>query len=311
MLNWIVIGVGDITTRRVIPAILAEPRSRLYGIVTRDRAKAVPYGVQAWTTLSQALRDPAVDAVYVATPLALHAPQSLEALAAGKHVLCEKPTALNYAAACGMVDAARAAGRVLGVAFYRRSYPKAQRAKELLAAGAVGKPVMAFACAHDWFNNEDGRRPWFLDPAMAGAGPLFDTASHRIDLFNFLFGTPVRVTAQRSNVVHQEKVEDNATVLIEYECGVRGIVDVRRHSRVSRDEFRVVGTDGELEMTPLNGPELRFPGGVEALPTHSNFHYPMVENFVASVLDGAPLLASGASSIVTDWVTGQALDAAG
>jgi len=63
----IVIGIGDIAARRVIPAIQAEPRSCLYGLVTRDLAKAAPYNVQAWTTLDEGLADPAVQSVYIAT----------------------------------------------------------------------------------------------------------------------------------------------------------------------------------------------------------------------------------------------------
>jgi len=83
MLNWIVIGIGDIAIRRVIPAIEAEPRSRLYGLVTRDPAKAAPYGVRAWATLDEALVDPDVNAVYVGTPVFLHAPQTIQSLRAG------------------------------------------------------------------------------------------------------------------------------------------------------------------------------------------------------------------------------------
>ena len=77
MLNWLVIGIGDITTRRVIPGIQAESRSQLYAIVTRDPAKAAQFDVRVWTTLDQALGDPKVHAVYVATPVFLHAPQTM------------------------------------------------------------------------------------------------------------------------------------------------------------------------------------------------------------------------------------------
>jgi len=310
MLHWLVIGIGDITTRRVLPAILAEPRSRLAGIVTRTPAKAEPYGVRAWTDLDEALRDPVIDAVYVATPVFLHAPQTIAALRAGKHVLCEKPMALDYPQACEMVQVARESGKTLGIAYYRRTYPKIHRARQLLAEGVIGKPVLAWATAHDWFNNEDGLRGWFLDPAMAGGGPLYDTASHRIDVLNFLFGRPVRVTAQLSNVVHQAAVEDAATVLIEYENSLRAVVDARRHSRIARDEFRIIGTDGELDLSPLNGASLVHPGGLEELPPHSNLHYPCIENFVSAVLDGASLLSSGETAVRTDWVTEQAVKSA-
>ena len=306
MLNWIVIGVGDITIRRVIPAIQAEPRSALYGIVTRDASKAAQYGVRTWESLSEALSDPAVDAVYVATPVFLHAPQTIQSLRAGKHVICEKPMAMNEPEARSMVQAAEQAGRLFGVAYYRRCYPKVQRAKQLLQQGAVGKPVVAELTNHMWFDG-GGSRSWLVDPAKAGGGPLFDIASHRIDVLNFWFGKPLRVTAQMSNVVHRYPVEDNATVLIEYEHGVRGIVDVRWHSNIIRDECRIRGTDGEIEMSPLNGPKLVWPAGREDLPAHPNLHYPMIENFVDAVEGQKELQASGATSYWTDWVTGRAV----
>jgi predicted dehydrogenase len=148
---------------------------------------------------------------------------------------------------------------VLGIAYYRRTYPKVLRAKQLLAEGVIGRPVLAEISCHDWFNAEAGRE-WLVDPAMAGGGPLFDIGSHRIDLLNDFFGEPVAVVGQRSNHVHRRAVEDSATVLIEYGCGVRGVVDVRWHCRVGRDEFRITGTDGVMDLSPLNGPSLRYRG---------------------------------------------------
>jgi predicted dehydrogenase len=304
MLNWLVIGVGDITTKRVLPGILAEPRSRLEGIVTRDPRKAEMYGVPAWTGLDRALAGSDAGAVYVASPVFLHAPQTIACLRAGRHVLCEKPMAMSYEEACAMQGAADETGRVLGIAYYRRMYPKVNRARELIEAGAIGRPVFAEARSHDWFYPQDGFRGWLIDKRMAGGGPLYDIGSHRIDLLNYLFGRPVRATGQISTLVHPTEVEDNATVLIEYESGVRAMVDVRWHSRVSRDEFRVRGTDGELELSPLNSPGLVYPGGREELPVHANIHYPCIENFVSAVLDGASLRSSGSTALMTDWVTG-------
>jgi 1,5-anhydro-D-fructose reductase (1,5-anhydro-D-mannitol-forming) len=315
MLNWIVVGIGDIAVRRVIPAIQAEPRSCLYGLVTRDPAKAAPYNVQAWTTLDEALVDPAVQAVYIATPVFLHAPQTIQSLRAGKHVLCEKPMAMNDAEARSMVNVAEATGRTFGVAYYRRTYPKLQRAKQLIQAGAIGKPVLSELTSHGWFDpgsfnpgsfdESNIDRSWLIDPAKAGGGPLYDIASHRIDVLNYLFGQPVRATGYLSNAVHHYAVEDNATVMIDYPGGVRGVVDVRWHSTVKRDECRIRGTEGEMELTPLNGPELIYPGGRENLPPHANLHYPIIENFVDAVLGKSSLLASGASSYWTDWVIDQ------
>ena len=306
MLNWIVIGIGDIATRRVIPAIQAEPRSRLYGVVTRDPRKAALYDARIWTSLDEALSEAAVNLVYVATPVFLHARQTIRSLRAGKHVLCEKPMAMNETEARSMVQLAEETGQTLGVAYYRRTYPKVHRAKQLLETGVIGKPVLAELTSHSWFDAKESDRSWLIDPAMAGGGPLYDIASHRIDLLNFFFGQPLRVSAHLSNAVQHYAVEDNATVMIDYAGGVRGIVDVRWHSKMKRDECRIRGTDGEMELTPLNGPDLIYPGRRENLPPHANLHYPMIENFVDALTGKASLLASGASSFWTDWVIGRA-----
>jgi predicted dehydrogenase len=275
--------------------------------VTRDLRKAEAYGVSAWSSLEEALASCAADAVYVATPVFLHAPQTILSLREGRHVLCEKPMAMNYAEACSMEQAARDAGRLLGVAYYRRLYPKVNRAKELLEAGAIGRPVFAEATSHDWFNPKESHRSWLADPKSAGAGPLYDIASHRIDLMNYLFGLPRRVSGHLSTLVQPLAVEDNASVLIDYEKGVRGFVDVRWHSRVQRDEFKIRGTDGEIDLSPLNGDSLVFPGGREAIPAPLNLHYPCVHDFVGAVLDHTALRSSGSSAMVTDWVTEQVL----
>src|ERR1035437_8284120 len=97
MVNWLVIGIGDITRTRVIPAIVAEPRSVFQSVLTRTPEKSASYPrVRVHTSIEAALDDDETDAVYVASPVALHAPYTIAALRAGKHVLCEKPTAMNY-----------------------------------------------------------------------------------------------------------------------------------------------------------------------------------------------------------------------
>jgi 1,5-anhydro-D-fructose reductase (1,5-anhydro-D-mannitol-forming) len=305
--RWVLAGIGDIARRRVIAAIGAEKRSVLYGFVTRDRAKAEAYsGMRAWATVEEAVADPAVDAVYIALPVAMHAEAAIAALRAGKHVLCEKPMALNYAQAERMVVEGRASGRLLGVAYYRRLYPKLIRAKQLIAEGAIGAPLLAEANCHGWLETLEGR-DWLKDPKMAGGGPLFDTASHRIDAMNFLFGKVERACGMRSNAVHRMGVEDSATVVMKFPGGVHGVVDVRWNSRVARDQFRIIGVDGEIGLDPLNGPELRVAGRVEELPPHENLHYPAVENFVDAVQAGdAALLACPAEQGAwTDWAIEQ------
>ena len=158
MMKWLVIGVGDITTKRVLPAIEEEEQSKLVGIVTRNPEKAAPYGVPGFTDLREALAKVKPDAVYVASPVFMHAPQTMISLREGCHVLCEKPMAMNHAEAEMMVETAEAAGRTLGVAYYRRTYPKVHRAMALMREGVIGQPVLAYASSHGWFKAEDDFR---------------------------------------------------------------------------------------------------------------------------------------------------------
>ncbi|MGB7264183.1 MAG: Gfo/Idh/MocA family oxidoreductase [Terracidiphilus sp.] len=310
--KWVLAGIGDIARKRVIAAIQAEPRSELYGFVTRDPAKAKDYpGTRTWATVEEAVADPAVDAVYIALPVAMHAEAAIAALRAGKHVLCEKPMAMNFAQAERMVAEAQAAKRMLGVAYYRRLYPKLIRAKQLIAEGAIGQPLLAEANCHGWLAIEG--REWLGNPAMAGGGPLYDIASHRIDAMNFLFGKVERACGMLSNAVHRIGVEDSATVLMKFPGGVHGVVDVRWNSRVARDQFRIIGVEGEIGLDPLNGPELRVAGRVEVLAPHANLHFPAVENFVDAVLASDPgrLACPGMEASWVDWTIEQVASQAG
>ncbi len=311
-LHWVLAGIGDIARRRVIAAIQAEPRSVLLGFVTRDEAKAREFpGTKSWSAIEEAAADPDVDAVYIALPVALHAPAAIATLRAGKHVLCEKPMALNFAQAGQMVAEGRASGRLFGVSYYRRLYPKLIRARQLIQEGAIGRPLLAEANCHGWLHIEG--REWLRDPAMAGGGPLYDIASHRIDAMNFLFGKPERACGLRSNAVHRMPVEDSATVLMGMRDGAHCTVDVRWNSRVQRDQFRIVGEEGEINLDPLNSPELRLNtrqgNRVEQLPPSANFHEPLVANFVDAVLAGDParLACPAEQAAWVDWVIEQVM----
>ncbi|MCC7235239.1 MAG: Gfo/Idh/MocA family oxidoreductase [Bryobacterales bacterium] len=302
-IRWALAGVGDIAVKRVLPAIKSDPRATLAAVVSRNPDKGLAHAPRVFATVEEALAWGEFDALYVATPVALHAPQSIAALRAGKHVLCEKPVALNHAEALSMAAAADDCRRLLGVAYYRRLYPAVLRARELIRAGAIGTPVLAELRLHTWFDPADGFRSWLVDPSLSGGGPLFDVGSHRIDLLNFWFGTPARAVGLASRTIHKRTVGDSATVLAEYEAGVRGVVDVRWHSRVDRDECRIVGAEGSIEMTPLNSGRLVSPLGEETLPPHANLHFPALANFAAAVLDGAPLMCPVREAAWTDWVT--------
>jgi 1,5-anhydro-D-fructose reductase (1,5-anhydro-D-mannitol-forming) len=114
-----------------------------------------------------------------------------------------------------------------------------------------------------------------------------------------------------SNTVRNLAVEDSATVVMRFAGGLHGVVDVRWNSRIPRDQFRVIGTEGEINLDPLSGPELRLSTRagtmVEMLPAHDNFHYPLIENFVDAALANDPsrLACTAAQAAWTDWVIEQ------
>lgn len=191
-------------------------------------------------------------------------------------------------------------------AYFRRHYPKLVEAKRLLGKGIIGTPVMGFASCSAWISEIMGERSWFLDPERAGSGPLYDIGSHRIDAMNFLLGDPVQVKAQMNTAVRPFPVEDGATVLIEYSSGARAVVDARWNTRIALNDFRIVGTDGILELGPLDSPLLQCGDLKQHLPCDENRHFPCIEAFVAGILDGKPVECSAVRVSGTAWV----LDAA-
>src|SRR5262245_58392813 len=165
--GWGVIGAGDIVRRRVATAIRESSRSDFVAI-SRSRAdrkdEALALGARRWYPDWRALiRDDEVRCVYIATPVHLHAPQAVAAVEAGKHVLCEKPMAMDARECDRMIAAARAHDVALGLAYYRHFYPAVLRIKELIAAGEIGAPVFAQMNALEWFDPDlDHPRRWLL-----------------------------------------------------------------------------------------------------------------------------------------------------
>lgn len=163
---------------------------------------AAEYGIaQAFDDWKDLVALPDVDIVSIATPTFLHAPIAIAALEAGKHVLTEKPIAANAAEGMRMVEAARAAGRVLDVVFNHRRRGDVAAIKELMDAGGIGKPYYAKA----WWWLRAGIPKigsWFTRSQLSGGGPLIDIGVHILDYTLYLLGNPKPVSV--SGVVFSE-----------------------------------------------------------------------------------------------------------
>jgi predicted dehydrogenase len=243
--RWGIIGCGDVTEVKSGPGFQKARGSALVAVMRRDKAKAEDYarrhGVQRWYTDAGALvRDPEVDAVYVATPPSTHCDYPC-CRRAGKPVYVEKPMALDHVECRTMMDACAAAGVPLFIAYYRRAMPRFARIKALLEAGAIGTVRVAAVSVYRAFTPPAGALPWRIDPAISGGGLFVDLASHQLDLLDYFLGPITDVAGAAANQAGLYDAEDVVTASFAWGSGARGTgcelqrVGRRRSHRDRRD----------------------------------------------------------------------------
>jgi len=293
---WGLIGAGDIARKRVAPALRDAPSSTLLA-VSRARSElaaefAREFGIpRPYADWRELIADRDVDAVYIATPVRVHAEQAIAAAAAGKHVLCEKPMAMTAAECDRIIAACRANGVALGVAYYRHFYPVIARIKAIVASGEVGDAVLAQLDAFEQFNpSPESPRGWLLNRAESGGGPMMDFGCHRLEILVNLFGAVRRVTSLVANAALERDVEDTAVAALQFERGTCATVTVTHAAQEARDAVSIFCTRGSLHVGTLNRGELRITtaGGElhESHPPAANIHQPLIEDFVDAVLTG-------------------------
>jgi predicted dehydrogenase len=253
-----VIGTGFIGTVHVeeLRRIGVDVRGVLGSTPERGAARADALSVDhAYASLDDLLADPSVDVVHVTSPNHLHVPQASAILAAGRHVVCEKPLAMTAAESAGLVREADASGRVNAVNFNIRFYPLHQHMREVIAAGDLGE--VRFVTGHyfqDWLLHDTDWN-WRLEPDKGGAlRAVGDIGSHWLDLLAFVTGVPIVsvmadlatfVTTRRQptgpvetfatersaeTVERAMGTEDVASILLRFANGARGAVSVSQIS---------------------------------------------------------------------------------
>jgi 1,5-anhydro-D-fructose reductase (1,5-anhydro-D-mannitol-forming) len=196
--RWGIVGLGDIAENNFLPALAKAADAQLVSVFSRSadkgRAFIAKYGVpRAHDNLDRMLADPELDAVYIASPNAVHAGQSVAASRAGKHVLCDKPMALSEADGERMIRAAEDNKVRIDVAYRQRYHPAHEEARRRVAAGVLGEIQLVRAQ-----NFRGGTRPywpnqpgWRNDAALAGSGSIMAQAVHSVDLLRFLTGSEI------------------------------------------------------------------------------------------------------------------------
>lgn len=303
-INWGILGAGKIAERQMVTAIQQAAGQRLLAVMKRDlsqaRAFAHQHGVpRAYATPAALLADPDVNAIYVATPPHLHVEQTIQAAAAGKHVLCEKPLALNTAQAQVMIDACRANGVQLMVCYYQRYNTRHQQIKQLLAAGAIGQVTALRVNFSDYFPPTPGF--WHHDPAISGGGPLMDLGIHCIDLVRFLCGPVVAVMAMVDTLAAPSPVEDTATLLLKLANGAQAVVTSHWSTATFEPQqangLEIYGTAGTIQAAPIQAKDsagslrLLTAAGVQdfsVAPGGRRPHVALLEAFAQALAAGAP-----------------------
>jgi predicted dehydrogenase len=303
-IKWGVLGCGDIAQRMGIPAIVKAEGSDLMAVMDIDQVRANEIASQfgakeSYGDINDLLNNEEINAIYIATPPALHCKQTHSAANAGKHVLCEKPMAMSERECESMVQVCKENGVILGVAYYRRFYPKIQFIKTVLDSGQIGKPTFARCQTSVLYNpsNLDDPKEWRATKSLGGGGCLIEIGSHRLDLLVYLLGNPVQVTAFTSNKAFSYQVEDSAYLIIEFINDAYALASFNWNMALKSDEFEIHGTLGKIIASPLDSESLFVLSDGEMkeynLPRNDMTHLPLIENFIGSINNKDKLLVPG------------------
>jgi predicted dehydrogenase len=311
-----VIGAGGFAEVCHVPGLQSHPRAEVVLLCGRNeerrRGMAERLGVpETAADYREVVARPDIDAVTITTPNVSHRELAMAALAAGKHVFCEKPLAMNATEAEAMARAARESGRIHQVAFTFRYTHGVARLRELLRDGAIGQPFFVRMVGEGWGDlRTEARVAWRHQAGLAGAGMLADMGSHYFDLVNWVVGPVVEVCGMLHTVPRTRPdaegrpmrvdSDDLAHVWFRTAAGVQGEF---RSSRITPSHgdsgfMEVVGEQGALVAVLSRGSQdvlrLLRPGGSAeevSLPDESRSGETyalgrMMRSFVESILRG-------------------------
>jgi predicted dehydrogenase len=247
-IRWGIIGFGQISRDQVAPALAEVPNARLIGIYDYSlnvcKKAAFLYKCKYYPTLEGILADPEIDAVYIASPNVFHYEQTLAAAKQKKHILCEKPMALNTAQCETMIKTCRDYGVKLGIGYMGRFNSYNIKVKELIAQKTIG--LLKSIRGYFSFMNEN-RKAWRFNPAISGGGPIMDVGIHLINLLRFLEPHPIEeIIAVSTN--KDQHIELSSTALLKLSNHVVCELDCSYESPL-RQGFEIHGNEGSISVS--------------------------------------------------------------
>jgi len=252
--NWGIISTALIGTAKVIPAMQKSKHCRIQAIASRDLALAKKWAKElgipkAYGSYEELLADREIEAVYNPLPNHLHVPWSIKAAEAGKHVLCEKPIALDAKEAEQLVAARNRTGKLITEAFMVRSHPQWLRARELVRQGKIGELRAVQGLFTYFLTDPENVR----NKADIGGGGLYDIGCYPIVTSRFLFGVePTRVVGliERDPVL---KIDRLASAILDFPTGQASFTCSTQ--LVPYQRMQILGTKGRIEVEiPFNAP---------------------------------------------------------
>ncbi len=298
MINYAAVGAGWISQLAFLPGVVQSGNSRVAAIVTGDRAKAARladfYGIGAivgYDGYDALLRSPEIDAVYIALPNDMHADYAIRAARAGKHVLVEKPLASSEGEALAMIAAARSANVFLMTAYRLHNEPGTVAALEHIRANAIGRPL--FFQSVFSFQTATGNHRL---KASAWGGPLQDVGVYCINAARHIFAEePIEAMAMSYRPDDDSRFGDiDASVAAMLRCPSGGLAQfVASFGASAVDNYRIVGTSGDLELDPgfkfETATRLRLRRDGKIVETE----FPQIDHFGAQVAYFSDCIAAG------------------
>ncbi len=259
-LNFAIVGCGGVTLQNHLPGLALCQDVKVTALcdanpATLEAARQQTGAVVASTSWEEIVRRDDVHAVIIATPNLFHPPIAIAAARQGKHVLCEKPLALNYADAKAMAEAADQAGVRHLTAFTYRFVPAMRYLRHLIGQGGLGQPYHYRSCRlQDWGTRNVG---WRQQKKLAGTGELGDMLSHRIDFAHHLLGPMARLVANVKNLTparggQPNDTDDWAAILAEFCNGASGVLESSKLASGTNESWR------SPDRVELNGSEASF-----------------------------------------------------
>lgn len=308
MIRWGLIGASTIAREWVIGAIRAaggEVVSVMSSSAERGEAYAAENGIaKAVTSVDDLVGDPDVDAVYISTTNELHHDQALAAIRAGKHVLCEKPLAMNLNDGCEMVLKACEAGVVLGTNHHLRNAATHRAMREAIAAGRIGRPIAARVFHAVYLPPH--LQGWRLDKPEAGGGVILDITVHDADTLRFVLNDdPIEAVAiSHSAGMGKEGLEDGVMGVLRFRSGVIAQFHDAFTTKFAETGLEVHGTAGSLigrnvmTQRPVGTVVLRNEEGESELPLdHRNLYETAIAAFHSAIGGNGRPSASGEDGV--------------